>query len=180
MNYHAEKDRADMLEAQVKELRQELAELQATFDLRWEADMRALRRWHDAGNDPLVWPDHADLTVWLMEQNDRLHQQQQGDLQQLMDVMAEWSDTTFGPGSGNLCGQMAHLREETREVESAPDDIIEYADVLILLLDAARRRGFAGHRLLTAALAKIAVVKQRGYAPPDVNGIRRHVSSGGA
>jgi hypothetical protein len=45
--------------------------LEATFDLRWKADMRAIKRWQDAhpGNE-LVWPDHADLVVWLMEQLD--------------------------------------------------------------------------------------------------------------
>lgn len=38
------------------------------FDIRWAADMRAIELWHAAhpGNE-LVWPDHADLVVWLME-----------------------------------------------------------------------------------------------------------------
>jgi hypothetical protein len=44
-------------------------DLQASFDLRWKADMRAIKMWQEAhpGND-LVWPDHADLCVWLLEQ----------------------------------------------------------------------------------------------------------------
>jgi hypothetical protein len=41
-----------------------------SFQVRWEADMRAIQRWRaahpDKAND-LVWPDHADLTVWLMD-----------------------------------------------------------------------------------------------------------------
>lgn len=43
------------------------------FDLRWKADMRAIKRWQAAnpGND-LVWPDHADLVVWLLDQLDGL------------------------------------------------------------------------------------------------------------
>ena len=47
------------------------AELQATFDLRWQADQRAIKKWQAAhpGND-LVWPDHADMVVWLLEQLD--------------------------------------------------------------------------------------------------------------
>jgi hypothetical protein len=47
----------------------EVEEMQASADLRWGADMRAIKRWQEAhpGND-LVWPDHADLCVWLMEQ----------------------------------------------------------------------------------------------------------------
>lgn len=47
-------------------------ELQASFDLRWQSDMRAIKRWQEAhpGNE-LVWPDHADIVVWLLEELDR-------------------------------------------------------------------------------------------------------------
>lgn len=41
------------------------------FDLQWESDMRAIKRWHDAGNDPMVWPDRTNLSVWLMEELQR-------------------------------------------------------------------------------------------------------------
>jgi len=43
------------------------ADLQRTFDLRWKADQRAIKIWQEAnpGND-LVWPDHADLVVYLL------------------------------------------------------------------------------------------------------------------
>lgn len=46
-------------------------DLQATFDLRWEADMRAIKRWQAAepGRE-LTWPDHADLCVWLLERRE--------------------------------------------------------------------------------------------------------------
>lgn len=46
-------------------------ELQQTFDLQWKADQRAIKRWQEAhpGND-LVWPDRADMVVWLMEKLD--------------------------------------------------------------------------------------------------------------
>lgn len=55
-----------------REFMLERDELQQTFDLRWNADMRAIRRWQAAhpGND-LVWPDHADMVVWLMEELDK-------------------------------------------------------------------------------------------------------------
>jgi len=46
-------------------------ELEKSFDLRWEADMRAIKKWQEAGGDELTWPDHADLCVCLMEQNDK-------------------------------------------------------------------------------------------------------------
>ena len=48
---------------------------QASFDLRWKADMRAIKQWHESGGDKLVWPDHADLCVWLLSENDRLIKQ---------------------------------------------------------------------------------------------------------
>ena len=51
------------------ELRRTNEGLQLTFDLRWKADQRAIKRWQTAhpGTD-LTWPDHADLVVWLMDQ----------------------------------------------------------------------------------------------------------------
>lgn len=47
----------------------ELAELRASFRLRWKADMRAIKRWQKAhpGKEN-IWPDHADLVVWLLGQ----------------------------------------------------------------------------------------------------------------
>jgi hypothetical protein len=48
---------------------EECIELQATFDLRWKADMRAIKRWQEAHPDRKnVWPDHADMVVWLLEE----------------------------------------------------------------------------------------------------------------
>lgn len=45
----------------------EARELQASSDLRWNADQRARERWKAAHPDqPQTWPDHADLCVWLM------------------------------------------------------------------------------------------------------------------
>lgn len=45
-----------------------LADLEELFDLTWEADMRAVKRWREAhpGNE-LVMPDRADMVVWLLE-----------------------------------------------------------------------------------------------------------------
>lgn len=53
------------------ELITEIEDRDLSFDMRWKADMRAIKRWQEAhpGNE-LVWPDHADLCVWLLEQLD--------------------------------------------------------------------------------------------------------------
>lgn len=44
----------------------ELDEIQRLFELRYAADMRAIKRWEDATGKTLIWPDHADLVVWLL------------------------------------------------------------------------------------------------------------------
>jgi hypothetical protein len=57
-------DRCDCTEARVH-----AAELQAVFDLQWRADQRAIKRWRAAHPDKEnVWPDRADMVVWLMDQ----------------------------------------------------------------------------------------------------------------
>jgi len=53
--------------AERDELRRTNEGLQLTFDLRWKADQRAIKRWQDATGKKLTWPDHADLVVWLLE-----------------------------------------------------------------------------------------------------------------
>lgn len=52
--------------------KREVEEYEQMFDLRYKADMRAIKRWREATGRHLVWPDHADLCVWLLEQNERL------------------------------------------------------------------------------------------------------------
>jgi len=54
-------------------LHKELSDFQASFNLQWQAGQRAIKEWQRThpGND-LVWPDQADLCVWLMEEVERL------------------------------------------------------------------------------------------------------------
>lgn len=51
----------------IEQLRDEAESLQGVFDLQWEADMRAVKRWREAhpGNE-LVLPDRANMVVWLL------------------------------------------------------------------------------------------------------------------
>ena len=48
-------------------LREQVADLQRTFDLMWRADQRAIKLWQEKnpGNN-LVWPDRSKLTGWLL------------------------------------------------------------------------------------------------------------------
>jgi hypothetical protein len=56
------------LKGTIKLLKAENDELQTSFDLRWKADMRAIKKWQEKTGRELVWPDHADLCVWLMDE----------------------------------------------------------------------------------------------------------------
>lgn len=59
----------------VRKQAEELDEIKITFDLRWKADQRAIKKWQAAHpGKELTWPDHTDLVMWLAEQNDTLKQ----------------------------------------------------------------------------------------------------------
>lgn len=54
-------------ERRVEDMEAKLKDMDASFELRWKADMRAIRRWQKATEKTMTWPDHADLCVWLMD-----------------------------------------------------------------------------------------------------------------
>lgn len=50
-----------------------IEELEQLFDLRWAADMRAIKAWQIAHPDqPKTWPDHADLGTWCLSRIEAL------------------------------------------------------------------------------------------------------------
>lgn len=53
--------------ARIAELEASKLSRQTAFDMRWKADMRAIKRWQEETGEELTWPDHADLCVWLMK-----------------------------------------------------------------------------------------------------------------
>jgi len=65
----------------------------------------------------------------------------------------EFSQNTFGPGP-RLAGVLDHIRKELAEVEAEPQDITEWADVVILAFDGALRQGHDPQAILDAILAK--------------------------
>jgi hypothetical protein len=89
---------------------------------------------------------------------------------------AEWSDATFGtPAERGPIGPLKHLEKEAREAQESPQDPSEYADCLLLLLDAARRAGMTPLALIRAAQAKLLVNKTRTYHRPMANEPSEHV-----
>lgn len=59
----------------LEDIADELESLNASSSLRWNADMRAINRWRKEKPRAraLLWPDHADLCVWLLNQLEASH-----------------------------------------------------------------------------------------------------------
>lgn len=81
---------------------------------------------------------------------------------------AEWSQATFGSDQERgPTGALLHLEKEAREALEAPNDVTEFADCLLLILDASRRAGFDTAYLLAQTYQKLQVCKQRKWPKPD-------------
>jgi len=83
-------------------------------------------------------------------------------LTNLAESHSKWSQETFGSDEikGPL-GSILHLQKEINELLENPKDIKEYADVLLLTLDASRRAGFDIVTLLEATSEKLQENKTR-------------------
>ena len=89
---------------------------------------------------------------------------------------AAWSQKTFGSDlERDWTGPLAHLAKEIKEVEAQPMDREEWADMFLLLLDAARRAGFNATGLLLAAEYKLSINKNRVWGEPNPDGSVEHV-----
>ena len=83
-------------------------------------------------------------------------------LTDLVQDQSEWSQATFGPdGIRGSSGPLKHLEKEAREAQNNPTDIMEYADCLLLILDASRRAGFTTLQLIQAAQEKMKINRAR-------------------
>lgn len=76
----------------------------------------------------------------------------------------EFSERTFGPGM-RTSGVIDHIRKELHEIESKPDDVSEWVDVILLALDGAWRAGFSPEQIARAIAAKQAKNESRKW--PD-------------
>lgn len=85
----------------------------------------------------------------------------------------EFSSKTFGEGC-RTNSVLKHLEKEIIEVKATPDDIEEWADCFILLMDGLWRRGFLFSDLFTAVLCKFEINKNRKWKKPDKDGVIEH------
>lgn len=85
----------------------------------------------------------------------------------LIKDQCEWSQATFGSDkTRGPVGALKHLAKEAIEAAAAPGDLMEYADCLLLLLDACRRAGFTLADLVDAAAVKMVINKKRVWPTP--------------
>lgn len=85
----------------------------------------------------------------------------------LVGEQASWSEAVFGSDQiRGPIGPLRHLEKEAREAQANPADPSEYADCLLLVLDASRRAGLSIERLLTEAHAKMLVNRSRKWPTP--------------
>ena len=82
---------------------------------------------------------------------------------------------TFGSPEVRPCTEpLTHLLEEVQELIDNPDDELEWADCLLLLLDAAWRKGHTVDDLVKFAERKLKINKKRNWTKHP-NGVFKHV-----
>jgi len=107
-------------------------------------------------------------------------------IERLQNNIAEWSDGAFGTEDRTL-GILNHLKEEVEEVIDAKNNYeddptglsqqkmaSEFADCLILLLDAARKSNLNTDLLMQAAEYKMKINRSREWKPANEEGYHKH------
>jgi Protein of unknown function (DUF550) len=85
----------------------------------------------------------------------------------LAETISDWSQRTFGTDAERgPIGPLKHLEKEAREAQAKPDDPMEHADCLILVLDASRRAGVSLASLLKHAQDKMKANRARAWPDP--------------
>jgi len=93
--------------------------------------------------------------------------------QYLQNDIADFTDNVFG--QSNPVSKLHHLQEEVAELIEEPEDTLEWADCMILLIDAAKKAGHDMDDLYGFIQAKMDINKKRKWSAPDENGVVRHV-----
>ncbi len=99
-------------------------------------------------------------------------------IQELQNDIGTFTDVVFKNSTAQ--SKARHLSEEALEAAAAPDDIMEWADCFILLLDGAHKAGFTVENIYDAAVQKMIINKGRKWGDADEHGISRHIKTGEA
>lgn len=99
---------------------------------------------------------------------------QPSDILRLQNELAEWSDQQFGYNRSPI-RPIKHLQREVEELLQSPDDPMEYADCLLLIIDAFRMAGGNADELIKYGFQKLEINRQRQWGTPDADGVTEHV-----
>lgn len=97
-------------------------------------------------------------------------------MKQLLTAAHSWANSQFGQHR-HPSHAIAHLAREVIELSEKPFDLEEYADVLLLVFDAAANAGFSYDTLRIAVAAKLNVNQGRKWGKPDAEGVCEHVKT---
>ena len=86
----------------------------------------------------------------------------------------KWSRETFGESS--LESNIDHLRDELNEVVENPNDIEEWADVMLLYMNASSFVGHTMDDIFEAVQKKYEKNNKRTWGEPDERGVVKHIS----
>jgi len=88
----------------------------------------------------------------------------------------EFSFKTFGTPNERGCEcPLLHLQDEIKELLENPNDPMEWADCFLLLIDAARRKGYSIDDLLDFSIKKLEINKNRTWKKQP-NGVFKHTN----
>ncbi|CAH1616244.1 hypothetical protein UGKSKPNP1_00073 [Klebsiella phage UGKSKpnP1] len=125
-----------------------------SFQVNWPEKMdvdAVLHEMRQMQNDPAAWKDLYLCGCDAESVRDPFRFVRQ--------AHAEWSDRQFG--NVGPVGPLKHLAKEANEAAEAPDDISEFADIIMLVWDATRRAGITDEQLAVAVAEKLERNKRR-------------------
>lgn len=101
-------------------------------------------------------------------------------VQKFMDEVHQWADATFG-SERKVTAVLHHLKQEVPELIEAIEQNkteneiqLEFADVFILVLNAASKHGLTANDLMLNAELKMAINRNRKWGKADENGVVNH------
>ena len=89
----------------------------------------------------------------------------------------KWSLVTFGEGQRPE-GVIKHIESELQEIRDAPNDIMEWVDVILLAIDGAFRAGFSAKEIVSAMIRKQEINKTRVWTVPNGDEPSFHIREG--
>jgi hypothetical protein len=92
----------------------------------------------------------------------------------LQDALSKWTSVQFP--SRTTSSILNHLKKEIEEIRAEPSDVLEYADVLMLLSDAASYNEISMSEVFKKAFEKLETNKARVWGEVNDEGFVEHVA----